>query len=167
MKRFAKLILIVAAVAVVGASGCSFIANESAPEVRYTTLGGQSIATADLRGKVVLVNFWATSCEVCVHEMPMMVETYRKFAPRGYEMVAVAMSYDHPNLVAAFVQKHALPFKVALDLDGALAKSWGKVQATPTTFVIDRRGRVIKRFVGEPTMAELHAVVEKALAEPV
>src|SRR4051812_9247390 len=137
-----------------------------APEVRYTTLGGESMAMSELRGKVVLVNFWATSCEVCVHEMPMMTETYRKFSPRGYEMVAVAMSYDHPNLVAGYVQKQGLPFKVALDLDGGLARSWGNVQATPTSFVVDRRGLIIKRYVGEPTAAELHAVLEKALADP-
>lgn len=138
-----------------------------APEVRFATLGGQSISTTDLRGKVVLVNFWATSCEVCLHEMPMLVDTYRKFAPRGYEMVAVAMSYDHPNVVADYVQKQALPFKVALDLDGGLAKSWGSVKATPTAFVVDRQGRIVKKYVGEPTAKDLHAVLEKALAGPI
>ncbi len=166
MERFAQLIRIVASAASLLAAGCSTDETSLAPEVRFATLAGQTVATSDLRGKVVLVNFWATSCEVCVHEMPMMTETYRKFAPRGYEMVAVAMSYDHPNLVAGYVQKQALPFKVALDLDGGLARSWGNVQATPTSFVVDRRGRIIKRYVGEPTAAELNAVLEKALADP-
>lgn len=138
-----------------------------APEVRFATLDGQNISTTDLRGKVVLVNFWATSCEVCLHEMPMLVDTYRKFSPRGYEIVAVAMSYDHPNLVAGYAKKQALPFKVALDLDGGLAKSWGSVKATPTTFVVDRQGRIVKKYVGEPTAKELNAVLEKALAGPV
>jgi peroxiredoxin len=164
--RFAKLIRIAASAALVGVAGCPLTNADVAPEVRFATLAGQTISTSDLRGKVVLVNFWATSCDVCVHEMPMMVETYRKFAPRGYDMVAVAMSYDHPNLVAGYAQKEALPFKVALDLDGGLAKSWGNVQATPTTFVVDRRGRIVRKFQGEPTQGELHAVLEKALAEP-
>ncbi|MBS0335731.1 MAG: TlpA family protein disulfide reductase [Proteobacteria bacterium] len=162
-KRFGKLILILALAA---AGGCSSTPGDNAPQVRFATLAGQSFTTADLRGKVVLVNFWATSCEVCVREMPMMAETYRKFAPRGYDMVAVAMSYDHPNLVADYAQKHALPFRVSLDFDGAIAKQWGNVQATPTTFVVDRRGRIVKQYVGEPSVAELHAVLEKALAEP-
>jgi peroxiredoxin len=162
-QRFGKLILILAMAA---ACGCSPATGGTAPEVRFATLAGQNFATSDLRGKVVLVNFWATSCEVCVHEMPMMAEAFRKFGPRGYEMVAVAMSYDHPNRVADFVQKNALPFKVALDLDGAIARQWGNVQATPTTFVIDRRGRIVKQFVGEPSVTELHAVLDKALAEP-
>jgi peroxiredoxin len=162
-KNFGKLILILAMAA---AGGCSSEALDTAPEVRFATLAGQNFATSDLRGKVVLVNFWATSCAVCVHEMPMLTQTYRKFAPRGYEMVAVAMSYDHPNLVADFAQKNRLPFRVALDPDGAIAKQWGNVQATPTTFVVDRRGRIVKRFVGEPAVAELHAVLERALADP-
>ena len=166
MLRSGKLILILAIVALAAVAGCGFNSQETAPEVRYATLAGQNFATSDLRGKVVLINFWATSCEVCVREMPMMVETYRKYSPRGYEMVAVAMSYDHPNLVADYVQKNSLPFKVALDSDGAIARQWDNVQLTPTTFVIDRRGRIVKRYVGAPKAAELHAVLDKALAEP-
>ena len=164
MKRLVKLILNLATATVV--AGCAFTSYDTAPEVRFATLAGQQFATSDLRGKVVLVNFWATSCVACVREMPMMVETYRKFAPRGYEMVAVAMSYDHPNLVADYVHKNGLPFRVALDPDGQIAKQWGNVQVTPTTFVIDRRGRIVKRYLGEPTAAELHAVLDKALADP-
>lgn len=166
MNHPAKSILVLALATVLLASSCGFGSRDAAPEVRFVTLAGQKIATADLRGKVVLVNFWATSCEVCVREMPMLVETYKKFSPRGYEMVAVAMSYDHPNLVVDYVQKNALPFKVALDLDGAIAGAWGNVNLTPTTFVLDRRGRIIKRYLGEPAVAELHTLLDKALSEP-
>ena len=106
-----------------------------APQVTFATLSGETLRTSDLRGKVLLVNFWATSCAVCLEEMPGMVRTYRKFAPRGYEMIAVAMSHDHPNQVADFVQQRALPFKVALDGNGEVAKSFGNVRVTPTTFL--------------------------------
>ena len=165
MNRVAKLILILVTLASL-AAGCTFDAKEAAPEARFVTLSGQNFSTSDLRGKVVLVNFWATSCEICMHEMPMLAETYRKLAPRGYEMVAVAMSYDHPNLVADYARKNALPFKVALDIDGAVAKVWGDVKLTPTTFIVDRRGRIVKQYLGEPKAGELQAVLEKALAEP-
>jgi peroxiredoxin len=140
--------------------------DASAPEVRFSTLSGDSFATSDLRGKVVLVNFWATSCVSCVQEMPKMVETYKMFAPRGYEMVAVAMSYDHPNQVAQFAKSRGLPFKVALDTDGTIAKSFGNIRITPTTFVLDRQGRVLKRYLGEPDWAEFHGLLDKALREP-
>ena len=165
MKHSGKLIPILAALSL-ALGGCAPTAPGTAPEVRFVTLGGQQLSTSDLRGKVVLVNFWATSCEVCVREMPLMTETWRKYAPQGYEMVAVAMSYDHPNLVADYVQKNRLPFKVALDLEGAIAKQWGNVRVTPTTFLVDRRGRIVKQYVGEPGVAELQALIERTLAEP-
>ena len=162
-----KLIVAVAAMAIAAGAGVALLTRQPpAPEVRFVTLTGQNFATSELRGKVVLVNFWATSCVACVAEMPKMVEAWRKFSPRGYEMVAVAMSYDHPNLVADFTQKRALPFKVALDTDGAVARGFGDVNVTPTSFLLDRRGRIVKHYVGEPDWNEFHALVERVLAEP-
>lgn len=161
-----KLIVPVAALAMGLASYLVFWKENAAPEVSFATLSGETFETSALRGKVVLVNFWATSCVSCVQEMPRMAETYRKFAPRGYDMIAVAMSYDHPNQVAAFAQGRALPFKVALDSRGDIARGFGGVRATPTSFVIDRRGRIIQRFLGEPDWARLHALLDRALDEP-
>lgn len=127
-------------------------------------MSGETFSTSDLRGRVLLVNFWATSCVVCLREMPRMIEAYRKFSPRGYEMVAVAMSYDHPNTVVDFARKRALPFKVALDPQGEIAKRFGDVSATPVSFLIDRQGRIVRRYIGEPDWAEFHEAVERALA---
>ena len=163
----AKLIVAVGLVAIAAGAGFALLARHtSAPDVRFVTLAGQNFTTAELRGKVVLVNFWATSCVVCVEEMPKMVQAWKKFSPRGYEMVAVAMSYDHPNLVAEFAQKGGLPFKVVLDSDGTVASGFGGVRGTPTTFLLDKRGRIVKQYLGEPDWAEFHALVERALAEP-
>jgi peroxiredoxin len=159
----AKIIVGLAVVAVTAAAALAFLPRE-APEVRFTTLSGENFSTSELRGKVVLVNFWATYCVSCVKEMPKMVETYRKFAPRGYEMVAVAVSQDHPNRVAEFAASRALPFKVALDSSGEVAKRFGDVRVTPMSFLIDRQGRVLKRYLGEPDWAEFHELVERALA---
>lgn len=161
-----KLIAVIAAAAIAATSAFVLTRDETAPEVRFTALTGEHFATSDLRGKVVLVNFWATSCETCVKEMPMLIETHRRFAPRGYATVAVAMSYDHPNLVADYAQKNALPFRVALDTSGAIARGFGDVRLTPTTFILDRRGRVVKQYLGEPDRAELQALIEKVLADP-
>ena len=72
----------------------------AAPQVGYTLLDGTRGDTAQLRGKVVLMNFWATSCSVCMQEMPQIVATHEKFKARGYETLAVAMSYDPPASVA-------------------------------------------------------------------
>ena len=167
MRRSSKLITAVVALIVgIGAGIAAFTRAEVAPEVRFTSLAGGTFTTSDLRGKVVLVNFWATDCSTCMHEMPKMVQTYNTFAPRGYEMVAVAMSYDHPNFVAAYAAKAKLPFKVALDTDGSIAREFGNVRVTPTTYLLDRRGRVLKQYLGEPDWTEFHALLERTLADP-
>jgi peroxiredoxin len=128
-------------------------------------LDGTQVTTAQLKGKVSLVNFWATSCTTCVAEMPELVSTYNKFKDRGYETLAVAMRYDPPSYVVNFAQSRQLPFKVAIDNTGAVAREWGDVQLTPTTFLVNKRGEIVKRFVGTPDFAELHRLIEKLLAE--
>ena len=142
----------------------SLFKKESAPAVSFRTLKGEQIAMESLRGKVVLVNFWATSCATCVQEMPEMVETYKKYSDRGLEFIAVAMSYDPPNYVLNYSESRQLPFKVALDSDGQAAKSFGDVKLTPTTFVIGKDGSILKRYVGIPEFAAMHQLLEKALA---
>ena len=134
------------------------------PDVTFIDLKGQKVSTQSLRGKVVMVNFWATSCVTCVKEMPQMVDTYNKYKGQGLEFVAVAMQYDPANYVINFTETRKLPFTVALDSGGDIAKSFGDVTLTPTTFVIDKDGKIIKRYVGEPKFADLHKLLEKELA---
>ena len=159
-----RIILAAAMAAGLIAAGAFALApKHAAPDVRFAMLSGERLSTADLHGKVVLINFWATWCTTCVEEMPRVVDTYRKFAPRGFETIAVAVQSDHPNQVAAFAQRRGLPFKVALDTTGEVAKSFGNVRITPTSYLVGKDGRVIRKFVGEPDWAEFHALVEKAL----
>ena len=104
-----------AVLAIAGIGFATFSRQQQAPDVTFISIDGQKISTQDLRGKVVMVNFWATSCATCVKEMPQMVETYNKFKQDGLEFVAVAMSYDPPNYVLNYTETRKLPFKVALD----------------------------------------------------
>ena len=143
-------------------TGC--VGGEQAPASRFVLLDGSTISTPDLKGKVVLVNFWATTCVSCVKEMPALASTYQKYQGQGFETVAVAMSYDQPSWVLNFAQSRQLPFKVALDNTGELAKNWGEVKLTPTTYLVDKQGKIVKRFVGEPDFTALHALIEKLLA---
>ena len=136
----------------------------TAPDVTFISLAGDKISTQSLRGKVVMVNFWATSCTTCVKEMPQMVETYNQFKGQGLQFVAVAMQYDPPNYVLNFTETRKLPFTVAIDSGGDLARAFGDVTLTPTTFVIGKDGKILKRYVGEPEFGELHALLQKALA---
>ena len=142
-------------------AGCG--SKDAAPESTFVLLDGSQTTTTELKGKVTLVNFWATSCVSCVKEMPALVDTYNKFKDRGYETVAVAMSYDKPRFVLNFAQTRQLPFKVAIDNTGEIAQSWGDVKLTPTTYLVDKQGQIVKRFVGEPDMTALHQLIEELL----
>jgi peroxiredoxin len=142
-------------------------AHAPAPQVSYILLDGQKLSTDQLKGQVVLVNFWATTCTTCVAEMPEITATHEKYKDRGYQTVAVSMAYDPPAFVANFAQTRKLPFGVAIDNTGTIAKSFGDVQLTPTTFLINKRGEIVKRYVGAPDFEGLHVLVEKLLAEKV
>lgn len=141
----------------------SLSSPDRAPQVQLSLLDGKNLLLGDLKGKVVLVNFWATSCPGCVKEMPGMVETYNTYRGKGYETVAVAMSYDPPTHVLNFVQKNSLPFPVALDADGGAAQAFGNVNVTPTSFLLDKDGKIVKRILGEIHFPALHAELDKLL----
>lgn len=96
--------------------------------------------------------------------MPQLVSTHQKFKGRGFETLAVAMLYDPPSYVVNFAQTRQLPFKVAIDNTGSVAKAWGDIQLTPTTFLIDKQGQIVKRYVGAPNFAELHTLIDKLLS---
>ncbi len=155
-----------AAAAVLAVGAAVYLGDSAAaPEATFVLLDGSSKSTADLKGHVTLVNFWATSCTTCVAEMPKIMATYDKYRGQGYDTVAVAMSYDPPSYVVHYAQTRKLPFKVAIDNTGAVARAWGDVQLTPTSFLVNKRGEIVKRYVGQPNFAELHQLIEKLLAE--
>jgi len=153
-----------ALLAIAGIGFATFGSQQQAPDVTFIGIDGHKISSQDLRGKVVMVNFWATSCTTCVKEMPQMVETYNKFKGQGLEFVAVAMSYDRPDYVLNYAETRKLPFKVALDSGGDLAKQFGDVSMTPTTFVIGKDGKILKRYLGEPDFGQLHSLLQKSLS---
>ena len=132
------------------------------PDSQFVLLDGSKLSSQDMRGKVFLVNFWATSCTTCVAEMPELVATYEKYHARGLDILAVAMAYDPPSYVMHFAQTRQLPFKVAMDHKNTLAPSWA-VLLTPTLFLVAQDGSIIKQYVGQPEWKELHAQIEQLL----
>jgi peroxiredoxin len=134
-----------------------------APQVAFVSIHGESIAMPPASGKVMLVNFWATDCPVCIREMPDLIATYEKYRGRGLDLVAVAMRHDPPHYVLKYADSAGLPFRVALDSLGEHARAFGGVRATPTTFLIDRRGNIVERIVGMPDFGKLNALIEKSL----
>ena len=145
--------------------GASLSAPAAAPAITFSSIDGRKLALDALRGQVVLVNFWATYCSVCLHEMPAMAQTYTRYRPRGFEAIFVAMPYDRPDRVLEYARRNALPFVIALDVQAEAARAFGGIRGTPTTFVVDKRGRIVQRILGEPDFLRLHALIEAKLAE--
>jgi peroxiredoxin len=158
------LIGIVVVIALAGAGIWQFAGSaKTVPDLTFTSLTGEKITTQDLRGKVVLVKFWATSCVTCIAQMPDTIQNYVDLSPRGFETIAVAMQYDPPNYVKNYADTRKLPFTVAIDSQGEIAKAFGDVKLTPTAFLIDKEGHIIKRYLGNYDKAAFLSTVNKAL----
>jgi peroxiredoxin len=134
-----------------------------APDVTFTTIEGKKISMASLKGKVVLVNFWATDCPGCVKEIPALVDTYKNYQAKGFEVIAVAMPYDPPAQVLNYVKQKALPFPVMHDGLEEVTQAFGGINLTPTTYIFDKQGNRLQRIIGEIDFTNLKALLDKEL----
>ncbi len=163
MKKF--VFILVAAVVVGAAAFWQFLGtSQAAPEVTFDYLDGQQVSMQDLRGKVVLVKFWATSCTTCVAQMPDTIRHYQELKDKGFDTIAVAMQYDPVGYVENFTTSRQLPFPVAIDSKGEIAKAFGDIQLTPTSILIDKQGNIIKRYLGNYDETAFLNTVTEALA---
>lgn len=162
--KLQKFIIPAAILALLALLAFTLTKKAQAPEVTFTTIEGKNISMAELKGKVVLVNFWATDCPGCIAEMPGLIKTYNDYRPKGFEVIAVAMSYDPPSHVVNYTKKNALPFPVMHDSYGEMAKKFGNVQLTPTAFIVDPHGNVIRKVIGELDFPSLHQLLNENLA---
>lgn len=119
-----------------------------APDFALPTLSGTTLRLSDLKGKVVLINFWATWCIPCKTEMPAIDALYQRHRDRGLEVVAVNLDVLSTAGVEAFVKEVGVTFRVVLDPSWSTAHAY-RVVGIPTTYLIDRAGHVVVREVGE------------------
>ncbi|MGH9701426.1 MAG: TlpA disulfide reductase family protein [Candidatus Acidiferrales bacterium] len=141
------------------------------PNVTFKDLDGKDVSLASLKGKVVVVNFWATWCEPCQVEIPEMIEFQQKYASRGFTLLGVAMDDEGKSVVAPFVQKTqfdvdgkkmTMNYPIVLGNDD-LASKFGGIIGLPTTVVISRDGKVVKRFIGLAGSDALESQIQKLL----
>ncbi|MDQ5838517.1 MAG: redoxin domain-containing protein [Acidobacteriota bacterium] len=138
------------------------VAAEPAPDVELKTTDGKLLRLSDLRGQVVLLNFWATWCVPCRSEIPGLNEMQRGLAARGLKVVGVTTS-DDAERVLSYQKDVKQDYTVALGDDAVAAKY--AVGVLPTTFVIDREGRIRQKIIGEKTRADFEALVTPLLNE--
>lgn len=136
--------------------------DDSVQTLVFHTVTGDRIAMAGIAGPV-LINFWSTDCAICLHEMPEMAQIYDDYRTTGFELVAVAMPYDPPNKVLELAERQDLPFPVALDLKGEALASFATVKGTPTSYLLDNEGKLVKRYTGAIPMNGLRKQLDRLL----
>jgi peroxiredoxin len=139
---------------------------QAVADFQLPDLDGQLLRLQDQRGKVVLLNFWATWCPPCVHEMPLMEQLYQALRQRPFVLWAVAMREDRAK-VAPFMDKHQFQFTVLPDGDGAVSARY-KLRGLPTTYLIDCRGNLVGWSVGpqEWTSEAVRTLLTALLSDP-
>jgi peroxiredoxin len=135
------------------------------PELRFTLLDGRVLTLAELRGRPVLLAFWATSCVPCIQELPDLIQLYRELRPRGLELVGVAMPYDPPLHVQMLVRKHQVPYPIALDVSGQITRAFDGVSFIPTAYLLDPQGRIIDRHVGKLDIERARRLIAPFLSD--
>lgn len=150
------------ALMLLGACNTRHTLDPAVGELTFHTLSGEQITLSE-QGGPTLINFWSTSCVICVREMPDMAELYNQYQPRGFQLIAVAMPYDAPNTVVELARDKRLPFPVALDLHGEAVAAFASVKGTPTSYLLDAQGNLVSRHVGAINMNELRANLDKLL----
>ena len=136
----------------------------TAPDVSFSTIDGKQISLGDLKNKVVLVNFWATDCPGCIKEMPDLINIHKQYQNKGFEVIAVAMSYDQITQIQNYSKSQALPFPVTHDSNGEISDRFGKVTLTPTAFIYDKQGRLLQHTIGELDFKALQQLLDKELS---
>lgn len=163
MLKLKKLVIPLAILALLAFLVFNLTKKPLAPSVTFTTITGQKINMADLRGKVVLVNFWATDCSVCIREMPHLVNIYNAYKAKGFEVIAVAMPYDPPAQVLNYVTQKGLPFPVMHDGFGEIIKQFDGVNLTPTAYIFDKQGKRLQYTIGALDFEKLNQLLDKEL----
>ena len=140
-------------------------ANDAAPDFQLTTLDGATVSRDSLRGKVVLVNFWATWCPPCRVEMPGFQDVYDRKRSQGFTILGVSTDAAGSQHVARYLWEHEITYPVAM-ASGGIARAFGGARALPTSFLLDRQGRIRHTVTGIFAEVALEQAVNRLLAEP-
>jgi cytochrome c biogenesis protein CcmG, thiol:disulfide interchange protein DsbE len=138
--------------------------GEPAPPFRLVSLQGDSVSLDDLRGQVVLVNFWASWCPPCRIEMPGFERVYRQRRDEGFVIVGIATDRHAEDAIRAFVAEHDITYPILLGT-GEVIRAYGGINALPESFLVDREGRVRHRIIGFFAEPALRAAVSRLLAD--
>ena len=138
------------------------VAADPAPNFSLKTGDGKVVDLSKLKGKAVVLNFWATWCGPCRSEIPGMLEVYDKYKSKGLEIVGISLDRDGWRVVTPYVEKAKMTYPVVMG-DEDVVKAYGGIEAIPTTFVVDKKGNIVEKHVGYMSKEDFEKKVKKVL----
>ncbi len=138
--------------------------GKAAPSFTLQDLNGKPVSLSDFKGKVIVLDFWATWCPPCVIEIPHFIELYEQYKDQGFAMVGISLDREGISVVKSFVRKYQINYPILMT-DGQVDRVYGGITAIPTTFVIDSAGNIRQKYVGYRDKAVFEADIKAFLAE--
>ena len=167
MNKNLKVALFITAFFLLIAGNAYFYFTEKAkqmPELEFTLLDGKKLKVTELKGKTLVLNFWATSCEPCRKEIPELIELDEEFSSKGVKIIGIAMAHDRPDQVIAFKQLYKIPYAIAMDINAAVAKAFD-VNVIPVTLLVSPRGQIVYRHSGVINFDDMRKRISGMLPE--
>jgi thiol-disulfide isomerase/thioredoxin len=137
-------------------------ARKSAPEFTLKDVDGKPVNLADYKGKVVLLNFWATWCGPCKIEIPWFIDFEQKYKDRGFAVLGVAMDDEGLEIVKPYLEKSKINYRIVLGND-SVATMYGGIDSLPTTFVLDKDGKIASTHVGLVSKSDYENEIQQLL----
>jgi cytochrome c biogenesis protein CcmG, thiol:disulfide interchange protein DsbE len=141
---------------------CAVSQSKDAPNFSLQNSSGKYVELAKLKGKPVVVNFWATWCPPCKAEIPGFQKVYGKYHSKGLEIVGISLDEKGWSVVKPFVEKSKITYPVVLD-NGDVAAKYGDIRSIPTTFFIDKKGKIVDSHVGYMAENDFENKIKKLL----
>jgi thiol-disulfide isomerase/thioredoxin len=145
-----------------GSASLGLLKSGPAPDFTLESLDGKSMRLSDLRGKAVLLNFWATWCSPCKIEMPWFIDLQKQYGAQGLQIVGVAMDDSSKEDISKFAKDMGVNYPVLLGKE-AVGDAYGGVPALPESFFIGRDGKIVDKIIGLKGKAEIEDSIKKAL----
>jgi len=138
--------------------------GKAAPSFTLQDLNGKPVSLSDFKGKVIVLDFWATWCPPCVIEIPHFIELYEQYKDQGFAMVGISLDREGISVVKSFVRKYQINYPILMT-DGQVDRVYGGITAIPTTFVIDSAGNIRQKYIGYRDKAVFEADIKALLTE--
>ncbi len=138
------------------------IINKPAPPFKLLDLNGTNVSLSDFKGKMVILDFWATWCPPCVKEIPHFIELYKEYKNQGLAILGISVDRQGISIVKAFERKYKINYPILM-ADNQVVKAYGNIRSIPTTFVIDTAGKIQRIYVGYRDKAVFETDIKELL----